>query len=502
MRAHRDKWALGVAVLSLGCNNLMPGSKGSASNGTNRSGAVTRQTHEMFFPIAVGVHGGADCNQCHGGFPTFQEFSCVGCHEHEQTVADPQHAGVANYQFDSKACLMCHPSGQAGEVSRADHTTKFFPIDTASTHATNTCTDCHTNPADKTQFTCTGCHDHAPAGTDPVHVGVSGYSYDSAACLKCHPAGTAGTISRAEHTAKFFAIDAASKHATNQCADCHTNPADKAQFTCTGCHDHAQAVTDPKHMGIAGYSYDSAACLKCHPTGAAGTLARADHTKFFPIDVGAKHASGQCTDCHTNPNDRTQFTCLSCHDHAQPVTDPAHANIAGYGYDSAACLKCHADGTAKFDHSTLGATPNCIGCHRDKLGAAVTTPASNHNANMFPTNCEACHRSFTAWGPMTAMQHDAVGGVAAKCETCHLGDFKMATTPFSHSAIVASTCNSCHKDFTTWMQFVHSSNCYNGTTGRSHHNAKCAQCHADPTNYKTYSCTACHGNRGTNCNGG
>jgi hypothetical protein len=233
-------------------------------------------------------------------------------------------------------------------------------------------------------------------------------------------------------------------------------------------------------------------------------LARADHTKFFPIDVGTKHANNQCAECHTNAADKSQFTCIGCHDHAQAVTDPGHANIAGYTYDSPSCLKCHADGMAKFDHSTLGAMPNCIGCHRDKLTAAVTTPASKHTANMFPTNCEACHKSFTAWGPMTVMQHDAVGGATAKCETCHLGDFTAATTPFDHAGqkVTASTCNTCHKNFTTWMQFVHSSNCYNGTTGKSHHNAKCAQCHADPTNYKTSSCTACHSNRGTNCNGG
>jgi len=43
-------------------------------------------------------------------------FSCVGCHEHEQAIIDPRHAGIPGYQFDSKACLMCHPSGVAGAV--------------------------------------------------------------------------------------------------------------------------------------------------------------------------------------------------------------------------------------------------------------------------------------------------------------------------------------------------------------------------------------------------
>jgi hypothetical protein len=431
MDAPRTRRLVGVILTALAaapaCDGLMSGGgagpdPGSAKTG---SGAVTRQTHQSFFPIQAGAHGNADCNSCHGGLPTFKMFSCVGCHEHEQAIIDPRHAGIAGYQFDSKACLMCHPSGVAGTISRADHM-------------------------------------------------------------------------------KFFPIDAGTPHATGQCADCHTNPADKKQFSCVGCHDHAQAVTDPGHAGVTGYKYQSSACLMCHPSGVAGTISRADHMRFFPIDTGTKHGNQQCADCHTNPADKKVFACIGCHDHAQAVTDPKHASIVGYRYDSPSCLRCHTNGEAKFDHATLGAVPNCIGCHRDDLTKAVTTPASKHTANNFPAACESCHKSFTAWGPNTPMQHLAVGGTTSSCQTCHLANFMTAVSPFNHvvAKTSANTCNTCHTDFTTWTKFVHNpTSCFNGATGATHRKATCAQCHAVPTDYKQTSCTACHRDRGKSCNG-
>ena len=133
---------------------------------------------------------------------------------------------------------------------------------------------------------------------------------------------------------------------------------------------------------------------------------------------------------------------------------------------------------------------------------AVTTPASLHVTNKFPNTCESCHKSFTSWGPGTAMDHMPVGGTAAKCETCHLDDFNAGTTPFNHvtQKVSASTCNMCHKDFTTWTKFVHSSNCFNGSTLRGHQGATCAQCHTVANDFSQSSCTACHSNRWTNCN--
>jgi hypothetical protein len=383
-------------------------------------------------------------------------------------------------------------------VTRQTH--PFFPI-TAGAHATADCNSCHGGLASFKEFSCVGCHDHAAPVADAQHAAVKDYRFDSQACVQCHPRGEAGTIPRADH-ARFFPIDAGTAHAASQCSECHTTPGDRKQFSCVGCHDHAQPATDLGHAGVAGYQYEARACLTCHPQGTAGTLPRADHAKFFPIDVGSKHAAGQCADCHTTRGDRSQFTCLSCHDHAADVTDPKHASVMGYRYDSASCLRCHAAGTAVFDHASLGPVPNCIACHKADLVRAVTSPASRHTDNAFPGTCESCHTSFKAWGPGTIMQHKAVGNTAASCETCHLATFTAAVSPFNHAVngVTATGCNACHTDFTTWNKFFHPSNCFNGATGRGHQGARCAQCHTVTGDYKQSSCTACHGNRGKSCN--
>jgi hypothetical protein len=41
-------------------------------------------------------------------------------------------------------------------------------------------------------FECINCHQHDKASTDSHHRQVSGYSYSSAACYRCHPRGRAG----------------------------------------------------------------------------------------------------------------------------------------------------------------------------------------------------------------------------------------------------------------------------------------------------------------------
>jgi hypothetical protein len=374
----------------LGCGVLtMPGSGGAPdpASGMPNNTAMTRDQHQALFPILAGAHATTDCNSCHGGFSSFKEFTCIGCHDHAQQPTDMGHVGVVGYRYDSKACVGCHPQGVAAAVSRPDHSTKFFPIDVGTAHANGQCSDCHTNAADKSQFTCISCHDHAQPATDTGHVGVAGYKYDSAACLSCHPQGLAGTISRPDHT-KFFPIDVGTVHANGQCTDCHTNAADKSQFTCISCHDHAQSLTDPGHVGVNGYKYDSKACLTCHPQGVAGTISRPDHAKFFAIDVGTTHAAAQCSDCHKNLADKTQFTCMTaCHAQAPMAT--THKGVAVYQYDSKACLVCHPQGQASLsraDHkkymniSSGDHNVACSHCHKT-ADYKVRTCLDCHSSN-------------------------------------------------------------------------------------------------------------------------
>ena len=73
-----------------------------------------------------------------------------------------------------------------------DHDASWFPI-FSGRHQNRwfDCAECHTNPADFTEFTCFNCHAHNQTSMDNKHSSVSGYAYDSAACYTCHPGGTA-----------------------------------------------------------------------------------------------------------------------------------------------------------------------------------------------------------------------------------------------------------------------------------------------------------------------
>ena len=67
----------------------------------------------FFFPINSGKHQGEwnNCTDCHisGSFST---FSCIACHEHsDREEVDEDHEDVPGYQYQSNACLSCHPTG-------------------------------------------------------------------------------------------------------------------------------------------------------------------------------------------------------------------------------------------------------------------------------------------------------------------------------------------------------------------------------------------------------
>ncbi len=102
-----------------------------------------------------------------------------------------------------------------------------------------------------------------------------------------------------------------------------------------------------------------------------------------------------------------QFSCLNCHGHEQALTDMLHhvglpQRPAGYRYESASCLGCHADGgRVPYDH--VGITVSCNSCHDTGMpfdalpvagvgldGGAFTHPPRGDN------DCRACH-GMTTW---------------------------------------------------------------------------------------------------------
>ena len=43
----------------------------------------------------------------------FAAFTCLTCHDHNQTDMDEKHKEEPEYIYDSVACLDCHPDGKS-----------------------------------------------------------------------------------------------------------------------------------------------------------------------------------------------------------------------------------------------------------------------------------------------------------------------------------------------------------------------------------------------------
>ncbi|MEZ4887069.1 MAG: cytochrome c3 family protein [Chitinophagales bacterium] len=120
---------------------------------------------------------------------------------------------------------------------------------------------------------CVGCHQTDYDGAnDPDH-SAAGFSTD---CATCHSETAWDTF---DHDNLYFPIYSGEHDGEwSDCVDCHTNPNNFAEFTCTSCHTNPE--TDNEHTGVGGYTYESTACLACHPTGDSDTAFDHDNTNF------------------------------------------------------------------------------------------------------------------------------------------------------------------------------------------------------------------------------
>lgn len=364
--------------------------------------APTREGHSRFFPIAASAgatpsHAAAGCNDCHGGFDTFKQFTCLTCHLQAPTAA--QHPGVPGYAYDSNSCYGCHANGVA---SFPGHDA-IFPISAGTLHAGIGCSKCHTVPGDHAPATqgCTSCH--TQAATAPLHGNVGGYTWAVAACLRCHADGQVNLVSG--HAP--FQIQSPAAHFQKSCLVCHpgmrTDKAWGADFKsndCLACH--AQAGTAAIHTTVTGYAYATASCLQCHPKGT--TDPPATHPALFPIDAASKHAAVYCYQCHTDftaPRNAANFACAACHGAKDPAIGTKHATatipVTDFAATSVMCLKCHADSQVNLtkNHSTGDGTPSQNGTHRT---AGCTTCHVDMRADktfgldfLKANGCKACH---------------------------------------------------------------------------------------------------------------
>jgi len=329
----------------------------------------------------------------------------------------------------------------------------FFPL--TKGHDIADCARCHTNGTySNTPSDCIACHqtDYETA-LDPNHA-VSNFSQN---CIDCHTTDPDWMPAKfAQHDALYFPIYSGEhKGEWDQCADCHTDPSNYAVFSCTVCHTNPE--TDNHHGGISGYSYNSPACLACHPTG--DKNGSFDHNKTqFPLK-GA-HGTVDCKQCHISGYAGTPTACVSCHlaDYNQ-TTDPNHA-ASQFPQD---CALCHTESgwtPAMFDHN-LTKFP--------LKGAHVTTA------------CVECHAS-------------GYSGTPTDCASCHLADYNQTNSPQHSSVGFPTTCADCHTE-TGWTPatFDHDDMQFPIYSGK--HKDKwdqCSDCHTSAGNYAVFSCTTCH----------
>jgi hypothetical protein len=212
--------------------------------------------HNSVFAL-VGEHAREDCVSCHvnntfAGTPR----DCVGCHRDDyQRTTSPNHAASGL----STDCASCHRANAPSWDDGAFNHDGVFRL--LGEHARLVCGVCHVNNRfSGTPRDCVGCHrDDYNRTASPSHSAAS----FPMTCEVCHR-GSDSSWTQGRFTHTWFPITSG-PHSNRDCAECHTNSSNYAQFTCTTCHGRSEM--DDKHKERAGYSYDSNRCYACHPDG-------------------------------------------------------------------------------------------------------------------------------------------------------------------------------------------------------------------------------------------
>ena len=477
---------------------------------------------ENGFPL-LGAHAVASCDECHTGETNLQFYSlgneCLNCHQEDYAATtDPNHA-EAGYSLE---CLDCHEVN-AFDWSAENIIHDFFPL--IEGHNISDCGMCHTGydftfipPTD-----CFECHqvDYEMA-ENPNHEDLN----FTTNCASCHTLAVDWMpATYLQHDNEYFPIYSGTHGGEwSQCTDCHTNPANYAEFTCVTCHTRPE--TDGEHNGVGGYIYESGACLACHPNGDEGGAFNHNETNF-PLTGG--HISVDCIECHANGYAGTPTECVACHlDDYNQTTDPNHV-AEGLPTNCAVCHNEQSWEPSIFDHNQTAfplhgahVSADCIDCHADGYEGTPTdcfacheqdynnTTDPNHSLEGFSTECAVCH-SENAWEPavfdhnQTAFplngahisvdciecHADGYEGTPTDCFACHEQDFNNTTDPDHSLEGFTTDCAMCHSE-NAWepANFDHSQTDFplNG----AHASVDCNQCHVDGFEGTPTNCFACH----------
>jgi hypothetical protein len=479
--------------------------------------------------VLNGAHAGIanDCAACHNGDYNNTPNTCAGCHTADYNATNSPNHQAAQFPTD---CAACH--GETNWVpANFNHDGQYFPIYSGKHQGEwTTCADCHTNPANYSEFTCTSCHTNPE--TDEEHDGVGGYTYNNSACLACHPTGDADNVF--DHNTTAFPLTGA--HLSADCMECHSAGFEGTSMQCASCHTaDYNGSANPNHTAL-GISTD---CAQCHTTAPGWAPASfPTHANYYVLNGAHAGIANDCASCHNGDYNNTPNTCAGCHTpDYNASTDPNHPAQQF----PTTCQDCHSEtawSPSAFDHNNIypltGAhaavandcnlchngnynnTPNtCAGCHTDNFNASANP---NHVALGLPTDCALCHTTAPGWAPAGFPIHNtyyalngAHAALANDCATCHNGDYNNtpntcagchtdtynATTNPNHvSAGFPTDCAGCHGE-NVWVpaNFNHDAQYFPIYSGE--HNGEwsaCTDCHSNPANYAEVTCTSCHTN--------
>jgi len=241
----------------------------------------------------------------------------------------------------------------------------------------------------------------------------------------------------------------------DRCSACHATIESglTMESLCLGCHTDVRSQID-RRLPLHGRLTDVESCRKCH-TEHRGSQATLTDFAHFDHDVTAfpltgKHQFATCSACHKDQVYKgTPQSCAACH--AEP---PVHVGRFGTN-----CAKCHSTVTwknanlASFNHDL--AAFKLTGAHRT-------------------TACAACHKD----------QH--FRGTPQSCVACH-------AEPKVHLRRFGTDCMKCHST-ATWKGATITAEFHKFPIfhGGGKNRGECATCHAQPNDYRTYTCYGCH----------
>jgi hypothetical protein len=488
---------------------------------------ITEIHQRSRFPL-VGPHVTADCYDCHiNASASLLNFGplgveCIDCHQanYASTTA-PNHA-QAGY---STNCTDCHSMNSFTWGAKIDHS--FFPLQLG--HAID-CKQCHTTGTfTKLPAECISCHQaNYNATTNPNHASLQ----FPTACDQCHSLNPGWQPASFNHGTFPLTLG----HSNVDCSSCHPNGSyTNTSSECVSCHQaNYNATTNPNHINLQ-FSTD---CNNCHNTNPGWKPAeyREHDTKSFPIYSGKHNGTwSNCSECHTNPSNYAQFTCIDCHDHNQADMSSKHQQVSGYVYNSIACFECHPTGSAEgaFNHSNsifplTGAhtTVECASCHTNGFGGTTTvcydchtnqynqSTNPNHIGINIPKDCGTCHTTNPGWNPATFPIHNnyyVLAGahltIANNCVTCHQGNYvntpnlcfgchatqyNQTTNPNHITSQFPTTCETCHSQIAWSPSTFNHSNVYPLTGAHAAIANNCFACHQGNYVNTPNTCVGCH----------